>query len=71
MSLDNNLNIRPKGIHRSFFYFSKRSQDQLKAHVLMHNPLLPFPDFSLVSIEFKRIALNKSNNLGGYWEDII
>ncbi len=36
-------------MHRSLFHFSKRSRDQLKAHVLMFHHRLPSPDPSLVS----------------------
>ncbi len=35
-------------MHRSLFHFSKRSRDQLKAHVLMYHHRLPSPDPSLV-----------------------
>ncbi len=36
-------------MHRSLFHVSKRSRDQLKAHVLMYHHRLPSPDLSLVS----------------------
>jgi len=36
-------------MHRSLFQISKRSRDQLKAHVLMYHHRLPSPDPSLVS----------------------
>ncbi len=63
MFLDNNLNCLPEGDSQVEFYFSKRSRDQLKAHVLMYHHRLPSPDPSLVSnaasaksLAFRRIS---------------